>query len=75
MGTSAQACHSARLEAVEAKIEKMLSKMTLDEKIGQMLELNFDIMGTYDANGQWQLAEQADARHDYQGIGKNWAAS
>ena len=39
-----------RDEAMEAKIEKMLSKMTLDEKIGQMLELNFDIMGTYDAN-------------------------
>ena len=47
-----------RDEAMEAKIEKMLSKMTLDEKIGQMLELNFDIMGTYDANGQWQLNEQ-----------------
>ena len=47
-----------RDEALEAKIEKMLSKMTLDEKIGQMLELNFDIMGTYDANGQWQLNEQ-----------------
>ena len=46
-----------RDEAMEAKIEKMLSKMTLDEKIGQMLELNFDIMGTYDANGQWQLNE------------------
>jgi beta-glucosidase len=47
-----------RDEAMEAKIEKMLSKMTLEEKIGQMLELNFDIMGTYDANGQWQLNEQ-----------------
>ena len=47
-----------RDEAMEAKIEKILSKMTLDEKIGQMLELNFDIMGTYDANGQWQLNEQ-----------------
>lgn len=30
---------------IEAKIEKMLSKMTLDEKIGQMLELNLDLMG------------------------------
>ena len=31
--------------ALEAKIEKTLSKMTLDEKIGQMLELNLDIIG------------------------------
>ena len=42
---------------LEAKIEKTLAKMTLDEKIGQMLELNFDIMGAYDAAGQWQLNE------------------
>ena len=31
--------------ALEAKIEKTLSKMTLDEKVGQMLELNLDVMG------------------------------
>ena len=30
---------------MEAKIEKTLKKMTLDEKIGQMLELNLDVMG------------------------------
>ena len=42
---------------LEAKIEKTLSKMTLDEKIGQMLELNLDIMGQRDANGVWQLNE------------------
>ena len=38
--------------ALEAKVEKTLAKMTLDEKIGQMLELNFDIMGRYDATGR-----------------------
>ena len=43
--------------AIEKKIEKTLAKMTLDEKIGQMLELNFDLMGTYDANRHWQLNE------------------
>ena len=42
---------------LEAKIEKTLKKMTLDEKIGQMLELNLDIMGKKDANGVWQLNE------------------
>ena len=31
--------------AIEKKIEKTLSKMTLDDKVGQMLELNLDIMG------------------------------
>ena len=31
--------------ALEAKVEKTLSKMTLDEKIGQMLELNLDLIG------------------------------
>ncbi len=43
---------------MEAKIEKQLSKMTLDEKVGQMLELNLDIMGNRDANGQWVLNEE-----------------
>ena len=43
--------------ALEAKIEQTLSKMTLDEKIGQMLELNLDIMGKYDATGVWKLNE------------------
>ena len=45
--------------AIEKKIEKTLSRMTLDEKIGQMLELNFDIMGRKGADGQWQLNETA----------------
>ena len=43
--------------ALEAKVEKTLKKMSLDEKIGQMLELNLDIMGRYDATGKWQLNE------------------
>ena len=43
--------------AIEKKVEKTLAKMTHDEKIGQMLELNFDIMGAYDANRVWTLTE------------------
>ena len=42
---------------LEAKVEKTLGKMTLDEKIGQMLQLNLDIMGKYDASRVWQLNE------------------
>ena len=30
--------------AIEQKIEKMLGKMTLEEKIGQMCELNIDVL-------------------------------
>ena len=32
---------------IEEKIEKQLAKMTLDEKVGQMLELNLDLMGKW----------------------------
>lgn len=43
---------------MEAKVEKTLAKMSLDEKIGQMLELNLDVMGTMDRNkGVWTLNE------------------
>ena len=42
---------------LEAKVEKPLGKMTLDEKIGHMLQLNLDIMGKYDASRVWQLNE------------------
>ena len=57
MGVWAQKPAIPRDAALEAKIEKTLKRMTLDEKIGQMLELNFDIMGKYDANGKWTLNE------------------
>lgn len=43
---------------MEAKIEKTLANMSLDEKIGQMLELNLDVMGTMKRNtGVWTLNE------------------
>ena len=46
MGVTAQVKPAIpRDEALEAKVEKTLAKMTLDEKIGQMLELNLDVMG------------------------------
>ncbi len=47
MGAQAQRVKPAipRDAALEAKVEKTLAKMTLDEKIGQMLELNLDIIG------------------------------
>lgn len=32
---------------IEAKVEETLSKMTLDEKVGQMLELSIDMLGSW----------------------------
>ena len=47
--------HDAKLEA---KVEKTLAKMTLDEKVGQMLELNLDVIGTMDwSTRTWTLNE------------------
>jgi beta-glucosidase len=45
IGVQAQKPAIPRDAALEAKVEKTLKKMTLDEKIGQMLELNLDIIG------------------------------
>ncbi len=52
---------------IEAKIETTLKKMTLDEKIGQMLELNLDVLGSVKESndkhgnggkkGEWDLNE------------------
>lgn len=39
---------------LEAKVEKTLSKMTLEEKIGQMTELSIDVLGEW-KNGEFQL--------------------
>src|SRR5574344_1901408 len=38
-----------RDEQIEKKVETLLSKMTLDEKVGQMLELNLDVIGKMQA--------------------------
>ncbi len=51
-----------RDEKIEANIEKTLKKMTLDEKIGQMLELNLDVMGkVYVKNGKLDRSKVAQA--------------
>ncbi len=43
---------------IEDKIENILSKMTLEDKVGQMLELNLDHFGKFDkSTGKWVLNE------------------
>lgn len=58
---SAQRPAIPRDEAIEAKVEALLAKMTLDEKVGQMLELNLDILGKMapgkDGKTVWTLNE------------------
>lgn len=59
--TMAQKPAIPRDEKIEQKVEATLKKMTLDEKVGQMLELNMDGMGKITVeNGRpvWKLNEQ-----------------
>lgn len=42
---TAQTVAIPRDEALEQKVESTLARMTLDEKVGQMLQLNIDMMG------------------------------
>ena len=60
LSAAAQKPAIPRDAALEAKVEKTLASMTLDEKIGQMLELNLDVMGKMtivDGKRQWVLNE------------------
>lgn len=41
---------------VEEKVEQVLSKMTLDEKIGQMTQLSIDVLGSF-VHGEFVLDE------------------
>ena len=42
---------------IEAAVEKKLSGMTLDEKIGQMTELSIDVLGEW-KNGEFILDKE-----------------
>lgn len=42
---------------IEAQVEQTLKKLTLEEKIGQMMELVTDLFGANDKNGVFYIAE------------------
>ena len=45
---------------IERQIDRILSKMTLDDKVGQMLQINLDVLGGYtfkDGRPAWALDE------------------
>lgn len=44
----------AKDSLIEQKVESLISKMTLDEKIGQMTELAIDVLGDF-VNGEFKL--------------------
>ena len=43
---------------IEAKVEQTLQKLTLEEKVGQMVELVTDLFGSNDKNGQFVIDEK-----------------
>ena len=46
--------------AIEKQIDRILAKMTLDDKVGQMLQINLDVLGGYafkDGQMAWVLDE------------------
>lgn len=45
----------ARDEAIEAKVESVLRNMTLDEKLGQMMEIDLRAVMVQDKNGAWVI--------------------
>lgn len=49
---------------IEAKVEKTLSRMTLEEKIGQMCQLNIDVFGTTDHSSGRPVFTLDEARID-----------
>ncbi len=54
---------------IPAKVETLLAKMTLEEKVGQMNQYN----GFYDATGP--LPEEGDARHKLEHLRNGWVGS
>ena len=47
--------------AIEKQIDRLMSKMSLDDKVGQMLQINLDVLGGYamkDGRMQWVLDEK-----------------
>ena len=40
---------------IEKNVQAWIKKMTLDEKIGQMLELNLDLVGSVKVKGDYKI--------------------
>ena len=42
-------CNTASKQTAQQKAKEMLSKMTLEEKVGQMTQLTIEMISTYDS--------------------------
>lgn len=51
-----------RDEAIEAKVEAKLASMSLDEKVGQMLELTVDVVTDWSKRDKFTLSEESMAK-------------
>ena len=55
-GTKQQVAPAIPQDAqIEKNIDEWIKKMTLDEKVGQMLELNLDLVGSNRINGEFKI--------------------
>ena len=55
---------------VEAKVEQTLKKLTLEEKVGQMMEIVIDLLGGNDKNGVFYIDEhKADSIFSHYKVG------
>lgn len=55
---------------IEAKVDQTLKKLTLEEKVGQMMEIVIDLLGGNDKNGVFYIDEQkADSIFTHYKIG------
>lgn len=55
---------------VEAKVDQTLKKLTLEEKVGQMMEVVIDLFGANDKNGVFYIDEQkADSIFSHYKVG------
>ena len=55
---------------IEAKVDQTLKKLTLEEKVGQMMEVVIDLIGANDKNGVFYIDEQkADSIFTHYKIG------
>lgn len=55
---------------IEAKVDQTLKKLTLEEKVGQMMEIVIDLLGANDKNGVFYIDEhKADSIFSHYKVG------
>ncbi len=56
-----QACRpTANQDELDLRVEKLLSQMTIEEKVGQMTQVTLDVITATDAQGQFEFPHRID---------------